>query len=135
LLVVAAAGAAGAIAATRDSQAAPQIERALGGNVAVDTVGTDADRLVSWPAADGWTIVLSSVPKADGKVEALAVAEVARARSLPRVGILDSSRFASAHPGYWLVITGVYASEPEARGSLRAARAVLKTARVQRIAR
>ena len=54
-------------------------------------------------------------------------------QSHPRVGVLDSSRFASLRPGYWMTFTGRYQSEAEATGSLRRARAAVKGARVQRI--
>ena len=91
-------------------------------------------RLVVWPRArDGWTIVLASIPKTKGRDGAVAVAQQARTRGLPRVGVLDSSRFASLRPGYWMTFTGRYQSEAEATGSLRRARAAVKGARVQRI--
>ena len=39
---------------------------------------------------EGWTIVLASVPKAKGgRDAALPLAQQARSRSLPRVGVLD----------------------------------------------
>lgn len=133
LLVVAAGGAAGAIVLTRDTAASSGVIRALGGSAAITAAGGDA--LASWPGKAGWTIVLTSIPKVEGRDEALAVAAAARARDLPDVGVLDSSRYPSTRPGYWLAFTGVYASEAEATGALRAARALVKTARVQRIAR
>jgi hypothetical protein len=135
LAVAAVAGAAGAILLTRDSTAAPTVQIALGGNVPVEATAGGPDALATWSRESGWTIVLVSVPKSDGREAALAVAEAAQSRSLPAVGILDSSRVASTRPGFWLVFTGSYASEAEANGSLRAARALVKTARVQRIAR
>ena len=78
----------------------------------------------------GWTIVLVSIPKARGRDEAVAVAQQARSRGLPRVGVLDSSQFASLQPGYWMTFAGRYQSEAGATGSLRRARAAVKGARV-----
>jgi ABC-type glycerol-3-phosphate transport system substrate-binding protein len=135
LLLVAVAGAAASMVVTRDGTSSTTVIRALGGSVAVKPGAAGSEPLTAWPAKPGWTIVLVSVPKAEGRDEALAVAEAARARDLPDVGILDSSRTTSVRPGYWLVFTGVYAAEAEATGALRPARALMKTARVQRIAR
>ena len=69
-----------------------------------------------------WTNILVSIPKVEGRDAAIARAEQARRRGLRRVGVLDSSRFASLHPGYWVVFAGVYASEPEATSRLREAK-------------
>lgn len=133
LLLVAAASAAVAAVLTRDASGDTTVIRAIGGNVVARPGGGASEPFATWPAKPGWTIVLVSVPKAEGRDEALAVAEAARARDLPSVGILDSSRLPSARPGFWLVFSGVYAAEAEATGALRPARALMKTARVQRI--
>ena len=74
------------------------------------------------------------MPKVDGRDAAVARAGEARQKGLQRVGVLDSSRFASLHPGYWMVFAGVYPSEPEAASHLREAKAVQRSARTQRIA-
>ena len=129
------AGAVAAVAATRDDSApAPPIV-ALGGSVTVAQPAATGPKLATWPAGtDSWTIVLQSVPKAKGRAQAVSIAAAARRRGLPRVGILDSSRFASLHPGYWTVFTGVYQTQPDATGALQQARVVVKTAHVQRVA-
>jgi hypothetical protein len=81
---------------------------------------------VTWPRdRRGWTIVLVSLPQANGRAAAAAKAADARRGGLRRVGVLDSSRYASLHPGYYVVFTGVYDSEPEAAGALQRARAVV----------
>jgi len=49
--------------------------------------------------------------------------------------LLDSSRYASLHPGYWVVFAGVYPSEPEATSRLREARGVQRGAHTERISR
>jgi hypothetical protein len=132
-LAAAAGGAIAAIAATRDEKSPGPAIVATGGSVSVSQPAAAAAPS-GWPArTDAWTIVLQSIPKPHGAARARAVAAAARQRRLPRVGILDSGRFASLHPGYWIVFTGVYETQPDANGALQQARAVVKTARVQRI--
>jgi hypothetical protein len=132
--LAAAGGAVAAIAATRDDAAAPPPVVATGGSVTIAAPAASGPKLAEWPpGTDAWTIVLQSIPKPQGRDDAAAVAGVARERGLQRVGILDSGRFASLHPGYWIVFTGVYETQPDANGALQQARAVVKTARVQRI--
>ena len=135
--VVAIAGAAAAIALTRDTATATTIVTATGGSktVPTSTVGSEST-LAEWPTGTtGWTNVLVSVPKVEGRDAAVARAERARQRGLRRVGVLDSSRFASLHPGYWVVFAGVYPTEPEATSRLREARGVQRGAHTQRISR
>lgn len=135
LAVVAITGAAVGIAVASGETEPEPIVTATGGSVTVPaSAARPRSRLAVWPAGrSGWTIVLASTPKARGRDEAVAVAQQARARGLPRVGVLDSSRFASLQPGYWMTFAGRYASEAGATGSLRRARAAVKGARVQRI--
>jgi len=135
LAAVACAGAATAIAIASDGSGDPRVITATGGSVTAPTqVVEPRTRLVRWPRTQtGWTIVLSSVPKSEGRDEAVAVAQRARTRRLVRVGVLDSSLFASLRPGYWMTFSGRYQNEADATGSLRRARAVVKGARVQRI--
>ena len=134
---IALAGAAVAIAATRDPTTETRIVTATGGSETVRTPAVDASsRLAVWPRArNAWTVILVSVPKARGRKRAVAVARRARETGLTRVGVLDSARFASLRPGYWMVFAGVYESQPEAAGAIRRARTVTRTARTQRIVR
>ena len=91
-------------------------------------------RSIVWPADKrGWTIVLLSVPQENGRAAAVERAEEARRGGLRRVGILNSSRFASLHPGYYVVFHGVFDSEAEATSSLRRARGVVRLAYVRQI--
>ena len=84
---------------------------------------------ITWPAGErGWTIVLVSLPQANGRDAAAAQAKKARDGRLRRVGILDSSRYASLHPGYYVVFQGVYDDEAEASSALQRARAVFPSA-------
>jgi hypothetical protein len=138
--VVALVGAAAAIAATAsDGGGGQAIVTAIGDFAAApesttgeSPVGPSA--VTEWPTGeDGWTIALVSLPQTGGRPAALARARAARARGLPQVGILDSSRYASLHPGYWTVFSGVYASEAEATSALEEARRYARSAMVRRI--
>jgi len=132
--VVAVCGTAAAIALTRDAATATPIFTATGGSDVVPTSTVTAAGLAEWPAGtSAWTNILVSVPKVDGRDAAVARAEQARRRGLRGVGVLDSSRYPSLHPGYWVVFAGVYPSEPEAASRLRAARAVQRGARIGRV--
>ena len=56
--------------------------------------------VAEWPTdEDGWTIALASLPQTAGRAAALTRARTARRKGLPQVGVLDSSRYASLHPG------------------------------------
>lgn len=133
--VIALAGAGLAIGITRDDAAVQVIVTATGGSVTVPDAAPASSKLTVWPAnRNGWTNVLVSVPKRDGRGAALAEAQQARRRGLERVGVLDSSRFASLHPGYWLVFAGIFASEAEAASELQQARSARRGARTQRVA-
>ena len=84
---------------------------------------------ITWPRGDrAWTIVLLSLPQTNGRDAAAAQAKKARDGGLRRVGVLDSSGFASLHPGYYVVFQGAYANEAEASSALQRARAVFPTA-------
>jgi hypothetical protein len=135
LALVALVGGAAAIALAADGPAVERVLTATGGSVTAPTPAVEPrSRLSVWPRTrSGWTIVLASIPKADGRDEAVAIAQQARSRGLGRVGVLDSSRFASLRPGYWMTFTGSYQSEADATGSLRRARVAVKGARVARV--
>jgi hypothetical protein len=133
--VLAVAGAALAIGLTQDAAPAQIVVTATGGSVTVTTAAPAKSKLTVWPSGtNGWTNVLVSVPKLEGRGAAVARAEQARQRGLKQVGVLDSSRYASLHPGYWLVFAGIYATEAEAASARQRARTVQRGARTQRIA-
>ena len=78
----------------------------------------------TWPKnANGWTIVLVSYPKTTGRVQALDKASAAAKAGLGQVGVLDSSRFASLQPGYFMVFAGIYGSETDADTAVPTVRA------------
>jgi hypothetical protein len=138
-LVVAVAGAAVAVAATTESEGTPGLLTATGGfaSAPTDTGSVDGGApvgIVEWPATqEGWTIAVATLPQSGGKKAATARAREARGSGLETVGLLDTSLFASLHPGYWLVFSGVYSSEAEATSSLEPARKFARTAVVRRI--
>jgi hypothetical protein len=139
-LVVAAVGAAAAVAATGGTNGGTDLLTATGGFASTPETETDPASaggqagILDWPAAqEGWTIALATLPQAGGRQAALARARQARRSDLSTVGVLDTSRYASLHPGYWLVFAGIYTSEAEATSALRPAKAFARTAVVRRI--
>jgi hypothetical protein len=78
---------------------------------------------ITWPSGQsGYTIVLKSVPKSQGRTQADQAAERARSNGLTQVGVLDSSEYSSLNPGYWVTFTGVYDTQQQAQGGLSNAR-------------
>jgi hypothetical protein len=78
---------------------------------------------VAWPANEnGWTIVLVSYPKTNGHDAAYSTATRAVKAGLQKVGVLDSSRYASLQPGYYVVFTGIYGSKSDADAGVATAR-------------
>jgi hypothetical protein len=78
---------------------------------------------LTWPRnANGWTIVIVSYPKATGRREALDTATRAAKARLAQVGILDSGRFASLQPGYFVVFAGIYGSKTDADAAVATVR-------------
>jgi hypothetical protein len=84
-----------------------------------------AQELIEWPQGqNGWTIVLASSPQSSGRAAAVREGQAALDAGLTDVGVLNSDEFSSLHPGYFVVFTGIYSSESEARGALDAAKAL-----------
>ncbi len=130
-LVVAAVGSTIAVAANKSSDHPETI-------VALSPLRPAPEKtaagLVAWPRKDGYTIVLASVPTKAGTLADKRAKRAVRA-SLPDVGILASSGFASLHPGYRVVFTGIYDSADEAQASLASARSAFGNAYIQAITR
>src|SRR2546421_86210 len=78
--------------------------------------------LIRWPDHNGWTIVLQSDPKNQGRTKPNSAAQRALDAGLQQVGILDSTNYSSLNPGYYVVFTGVYGSQSEASSQLNKAR-------------
>jgi len=77
----------------------------------------------AWPRNEnGWTIVLVSYPKTNGRPAALQTADKAARSGLNQVGVLDSSLYASLQPGYYVVFTGVYPAKSDADAAVATAR-------------
>ena len=93
-----------------------------------------SNQLVEWPAGqNGWTIVLSSIPQSAGRANALNEARKALSAGLTDVGVLDSSQFSSLHSGYYVVFSGIYNTEREARTTLDTAQATYPQSYVREI--
>jgi len=139
--VVALIGVAAAVAVAGGSQSDPEVITATGGFATVPTSSTlpsptdsGPSGISEWPPGeDGWTVAIASLPQTGGRRAAIERARQARAKGLSQVGVLDSSRYASLHPGYWIVFTGIYSSEAEATSALDAARRFARTAAVRRV--
>jgi hypothetical protein len=139
-LLVALAGAAVAVAATSSGRDSAELVTATGGFATLPATSNLPSPeagpvgIVEWPPGeDGWTIALASLPQTEGRKAAVARTRQARRRGLSPVGILDSSQYASLHPGYWIVFTGIYGSEAEATSALQPARRFSRTAAVRRV--
>ena len=137
--VVAVIGAAAAVAATGSDGGGAPLTTAIGGfatapESASGETPVGPSGVAEWPTdEEGWTIALAALPQTEGRAVALARVRSARKRGLPQVGVLDSSRYASLHPGYWIVFSGVYASEAEATSALEEARRTSRTAVVRHV--
>jgi hypothetical protein len=80
--------------------------------------------LIAWPAdQSGFTVVLISIPTSAGRSVAIARARAASRAGLPQVGVLESSRYSSLHPGYYVVFSGIHASRAQAERAREAASA------------
>jgi zinc-ribbon domain len=90
-------------------------------------------RLRLWPRRDGYTVVLAALPTTVGANAARARALAAAGAGVPDVGVLDSSRYASLHPGYWIVFSGVYRTLDEAIAALPRAIRHTRSAYAQQI--
>ena len=76
------------------------------------------NRLIEWPKGrNAWTLVLVSLPTSSGRDAAVAKARQALGAGLTQVGVIDSSRYASLHPGYYVVFSGMYPSLSEAQAA------------------
>lgn len=81
-----------------------------------------APALTKWPAGkSGWTVVLQSLPAANRRQFAVAQARAAEHSGLANVGILDSSKYTSLHPGYYVLFSGIYTSFDDAETAAAAA--------------
>jgi hypothetical protein len=160
-LLVAAVSAAGAIWWTRDASSAAATT-VVGDTAPLPTVATTAAppttgaaptvptrtqttaptrrqparrSLIEWPRGrSGWTLVLVSLPTSSGRDAAVTRAREALRSGLPRVGVIESSRYASLHPGYYVVFSGVYPSISEAQDAVsRAAESGYENAYARRV--
>jgi len=144
-LVVATGGAAAAIAATHDDKShgshaivalSPlQPAPAPPPSAPAAKKGKTAQRLIPWPASNGYTIVLATLPLSVGARAARAKALAALRAGLRQIGVLVSSSYPSLQPGYYVVFSGVYASLEEAQSDLDTAKSSFPGAYARPIAR
>jgi hypothetical protein len=144
-LVVATAGAAAAIAAThgnkaRGSQAIVALSPLRPAppprtTTPAPKTGKTSQQLIPWPAGNGYTIVLATLPLSVGAKAAQAKALSAVRDGLREVGVLVSSSYPSLQPGYYVVFSGVYASLEEAQSDLDTAKSSFPGAYARPIAR
>ena len=76
---------------------------------------TPTQKLITWPSTSGYTLILSTVPLSAGPQQAKRKALAAVKRKLPDVGVLVSTSYASLHPGYYVVFSGIYGSQKKLR--------------------
>ena len=92
-------------------------------------------QLTEWPTGqNGWTIVLASLPQSGGRAAAVRAVKKAIDAGLTDVGILNSSEYSSLHSGYYVIFSGVYSTESEAKAALGTAEASYPQAYVREIA-
>jgi len=95
-----------------------------------------SNQLTEWPSGqNGWTVVLSSIPQSAGRTNAVNQARQAMKAGLTDVGVLDSSQFSSLHTGYFVVFSGVFDSERDARAALDRAQDTYPQSYVREITR
>jgi len=133
--LVAAAGAAVAVAAGSDDTQRSTIVALTPLRPAPVRAAPKDGALARWPRRDGYTIVLTVVPTTAGQDTAAAQARRAARTGLPDVGVLASSSYASLHPGYFIVFSGVYHALDEALAALPRARSRFRSAYAQQIVR
>ena len=93
-----------------------------------------SNQLTEWPAGqNGWTIVLASVPQSAGRSAAVSEARKALGAGLTDVGVINSSEFSSLHAGYFVVFSGIFNSEQEARTALDTAQGTYPQSYVREI--
>ena len=144
-LVVATGGAAAAIAATHGDKShgsraivalSPlQPAPAPPPSAPAAKKGKTAQQLIPWPATNGYTIVLATLPLSVGAHGARAKALSALRAGLRQVGVLVSSSYPSLQPGYYVVFSGVYTSLEEAQSDLDTAKSSFPGAYARPIAR
>jgi hypothetical protein len=89
------------------------------GTTTLPTTTAPTGTIISWPGGrDGYTVVLKSTPRSDGRGPAESAAQRAINAGLRDVGILDSSDYSSLRPGYYVTFSGVYNTLNEAQSAL-----------------
>jgi hypothetical protein len=105
---------------TKAAATAPAVTSPAASTAPASTTPAKHATLIQWPATttSAYTIVLLSLPSTGGRSPALAQANKALAAGLPQVGVLDSGKFATLHPGYFVVFSGIYDTQSAAQAAL-----------------
>jgi hypothetical protein len=82
------------------------------------TTTRPASAFTAWTLADGYTVVLVSLPRANGRARAEEAAKLALAKGLHDVGVIDSNDFSGLAGGYFVVFSGVFRTGAEASAHL-----------------
>ena len=95
---------------------------------------TGADGLAVWPLnKDGWTVIVASIPKSEGRAAAESKARQAKSKGLPEVGVIDGDQFASVANGYYAVFAVIANTKAEAQAHLPHAQSFYPEAYVKAI--
>jgi hypothetical protein len=79
--------------------------------------------LVQWPRGkNGYTVVIASIPAAAGREPAIAKAREALRKGVEDPGVIESGRYSSLHPGYYVVFAGIYDDAADAQAAVPAVR-------------
>jgi hypothetical protein len=81
-------------------------------------------------------VVIASIPaRGTGLADANAKAKEALGKGVAGAGVLDSGKFASLHPGYFVVFAGVYSSLGRAQDAARSIAAKYPNAYARQVTR
>ena len=152
-LVVATAGTAVAIVASRDENPTSQTITATdtgtteGPTTTIDTTTATVTTStttetepppptgpIAWPkGTTGYSVFLASVAKSDGLASARTIAKKALDAGLTDVGILDSSNFSNLRAGYYVPFSGVFDTLAEAESHLQTVRSTFAGATPRKV--
>lgn len=102
--------------ATPDATATPSPTETPEPTATPDGGDTSGGGVAEWPAGkSGWTVVLASTTS---QSSAESKAETFSSDGIADVGVLNSDDFGSLKPGYWVVFSGQYDTQAQARDAL-----------------
>ena len=85
-------------------------------------IGDASGKILGWGSAGPCNHVAASEGRAKFlRVMQECLSQAASRAGLPQVGVLNSNLYSSLHPGYWVVFSGIYASQTQADAAKQAA--------------